>query len=162
VLLLGAEATERDLAARMAMRARWRSVHLACHGLVQPERPLFSHLALAGGEPLDALDVFRMKIPSDLVVLSACETARGKVYRAEGIVGLVRAFMFAGAPRVIVSLWKVDDAATKALMVKFYALWRAGTPCARALKEAQTFVASHERWKDPKYWAAWQLWGLAE
>jgi CHAT domain-containing protein len=95
-------------------------------------------------------------------VLSACETAKGKVYKAEGVVGFVRAFMFAGAPRVIVSLWKVDDDATKALMAKFYELWKGGKACATALREAQRFVASQEKWKDPRYWAAWQLWGLAE
>ena len=84
------------------------------------------------------------------------------MYEAEGVVGFVRAFMFAGAPRVIVSLWKVDDDATRALMLKFYGLWNVGKPCATALKEAQGFVASHEAWRDPRFWAAWQLWGLPE
>ena len=108
-----------------------------------------------------------MKIPADLVVLSACETARGKIYRAEGVIGFTRAFMMAGAPRVIVSLWKVDDEATKALMVKFYELWNPkdgsrGLPTATALKRAQGYVAGHEKWEHPYYWAAWQLWGLPD
>ncbi|MFI5401999.1 MAG: CHAT domain-containing protein, partial [Planctomycetota bacterium] len=106
-------------------------------------------------------EVYRSRIPADLVVLSACETAKGKVYRAEGVMGFVRAFMFAGAPRVLVSLWKVDDGATQALMARFYELWK-DRPAARALKEAQEYVRSQEKWKDPQYWAAWQLWGLPD
>ena len=101
-----------------------------------------------------------MRVPADLVVLSACETARGRAYQAEGVVGFTRSFMLAGAPRVLVSLWKVDDAATRALMVKFYELWKTH-PTATALKKAQEHVASHETWRHPYYWAAWQLWGLA-
>ena len=112
-----------------------------------------------------------MKIPADLAVLSACETVKGRVFRGEGIVGLTRAFMFAGAPRVICSLWKVDDEATRALMVKFYELWnprdgKKGLGAAEALKKAQTYVRDltdkhgKQKWKHPYYWAAWTLWGL--
>jgi len=134
------------------------------------ERPTLSSLALTPDEENDGfftcLEIFRMRIPADLVVLSACNTARGRVYRAEGIVGLTTAFMIAGAPRVICSLWKVDDGATKALMVKFYELWNPkegeGLPAATALKQAQEFVRSHERWTHPYYWAAWVLWGLPD
>jgi CHAT domain-containing protein/Tfp pilus assembly protein PilF len=171
VKLLGKDATEAGLQKALGQRARWHAVHLACHGLVDPERPTLSSLALTADSHNDgfltALEVFRMKIPADLVVLSACETGRGKVVNGEGIVGMTRAFMFAGAPRVIVSLWKVDDDATRALMVKFYGLWNPkdgsrGLPTAAALKKAQEFVASHEKWKHPYYWAAWQLWGLPD
>ena len=133
-------------------------------------RPALSSLALAPDAEddgfLTALEVLRMDLPCDLVVLSACETGRGKVVRGEGILGLTRAFMFAGAPRVICSLWKVDDEATRALMTRFYARWnpkdgsnRLGA--AAALEAAQEFVRSQERWKHPHYWAAWVLWGLA-
>ncbi len=132
---------------------------------------LRSGLALAGanlpsasGEDgiLTAVEVSGLHLwGTKLVVLSACETAKGKVYKAEGIIGFTRAFMMAGAPRVIVSLWKVDDAATKALMVKFYEVWKT-EPAATALKRAQEFVSSHEKWRHPYYWAAWQLWGLPE
>ncbi len=161
VVLLGEEATEAGLLAAVAARPRWRAIHLACHGLIDPERPLLSSLMLSGEDALTTLEVFRANVPADLVVLSACETARGKVYRAEGVVGFVRAFMFAGAPRVLVSLWNVDDEATRALMARFYAEWKM-KPAATALRAAQAFVASHEKWKHPRYWAAWQLWGLPE
>jgi CHAT domain-containing protein len=78
--------------------------------------------------------------------------------------------MYAGAPRVICSLWKVDDQATRALMTKFYELWnpsgvnrgKPGLPTAEALRKAQEFVKSEEKWKHPYYWAAWVLWGLPE
>jgi len=172
VVLLGADATKPGLLAALASRPRWRAVHLACHGILDAERPMLSCLALApgGGEEglLAAVDVFRMKVPADLVVLSACETARGRIYQSEGVVGLVRAFMFAGAPRVVASLWKVDDEATRALMVRFYALWNPksgseGLPAATALKQAMEFVRDHPdhpEWRQPVYWAAWQLWGL--
>jgi tetratricopeptide (TPR) repeat protein len=164
--LLGRDATEKRFSEALAGQPRWRAVHFACHGLVNADRPMLSSLALCpdpGNDGfLSVLDVLRLRIPADLVVLSACETARGRVYRSEGVVGFVRAFMFAGAPRVIVSLWKVDDDATKALMVNFHESWKGGTPCARALLESQRFVASREKWKDPQFWAAWQLWGLPE
>ena len=70
--------------------------------------------------------------------------------------------MAAGAPRVIVSLWKVDDAATAALMIKFFELWRGGATTAAALRGAQAHVAAQEKWKDPFYWAPWALWGLPD
>jgi CHAT domain-containing protein len=169
VVLLGREATEAGLAAALAKRPRWRSIHLACHGLVDRDRPTLSSLALTPDAAHDgfltALEVFRTDLPSDLVVLSACETGKGKVVKGEGVLGLARAFMHAGTPRVICSLWKVDDEATRALMAKFYELWnpkdgKPGLPAADALHEAQEFVRSHEKWKHPYYWAAWVLWGL--
>jgi len=189
VPILGMQATESGLQDAIEGQDRWRAVHFACHGLVDPERPLLSALALTADRENDgfltALEIFRMKIPADLVVLSACETGKGRIYKTEGILGLTRAFMFAGAPRVICSLWKVDDEATQALMIKFYELWGAkpkatsersasnrstgdgtrGLGAAAALKKAQAFVREHPdhpEWKHPYYWAAWVLWGLPE
>ena len=167
--LLGAAASEDGLRSALTERKRWRAVHFACHGLVDPERPTLSSLALsrAGTQDgfLTALEVLRMEIPSDLAVLSACETGKGKIVGGEGIVGLTRAFMHAGSPRVICSLWKVDDDATQALMTRFYELWnpkdgKPGLPTAEALRKAQEFVRSQEKWKHPYFWAAWVLWGL--
>ena len=111
-----------------------------------------------------------------LALLAAClasgpaygddEPVKGKIVKGEGIVGLTRAFMFAGSPRVICSLWKVDDEATQALMVKFYELWNPkegqGLPAAQALRKAQLHIEAQEKWKHPYYWAAWVLWGLPE
>ena len=96
-------------------------------------------------------------MPTDLVSLSACESGKGRIYQTEGIFGLTRAFMYAGAPRVICSLWKVDDAATQALMVKFYELWNpeegSGQSAATALRQAQAYVRTYEpptRGSDPR------------
>ncbi len=171
VKLLGKRASEADLAKALRLAARWRAVHFACHGLVDPERPWRSSLALtvdgAHDGFLTCLEIFRMQIPTDLVVLSACETGKGKIYKTEGIVGLTRAFMFAGAPRVICSLWKVDDEATRELMLEFYRLWnpeagkQAMTPV-QALRAAQKHVRNQKKWQHPYYWAAWVLWGLPE
>lgn len=169
-VLLGPDATERRLRETAAKNSRWRSIHFACHGIVDTERAGYSSLALTADVAddgfLTVLEVFRSHLPADLVVLSACETATGKAVQGEGVMGLTRAFMFAGSPRVICSLWKVDDAATQALMVKFYELWNPkegpGVPTAAALREAQAFVRSQPRWKHPYFWAAWVLWGLPD
>ncbi len=170
-VLLGKEANVTELLKSLDRKERWRSVHLACHGVVDPSRPLLSSLVISADEQHDgyvsALDLLHIDVRADLAVLSACETAKGKVYRAEGVVGLTSAFMASGARRVITSLWRVDDSATKALMTKFYALWNPkdgtpGLPTAEALKQAQAHVRSHPKWAHPKFWAAWVLWGLPE
>jgi CHAT domain-containing protein len=170
VVLLGADANEESFARRLEDRKRWRAAHLACHAFVDPERTMLSALALSPSEKEDgfltALEVLRMDIPADLAVLSACEAATGEVVRAEGVLGLMRAFMYAGPPRVLCSLWKVDDEATFALMEKFYELWspgeKSGMRTAVALRAAQEHVRSQEKWRHPYYWAAWVLWGLPD
>jgi CHAT domain-containing protein len=87
-------------------------------------------------------------------VLSACQTALGKEVRGEGLVGLTRGFMIAGAPRVVASLWRVDDHATAALMKSFYAgMLQRGLPAAAALAEAQRTLRGDPRWASPYYWA---------
>ena len=166
-VLLGEDATKSRLVAALNTSGSWRAVHLACHGVVDTEHPARSSLALSP-EPgddgqLSALDVTALRLHADLVVLSACETARGRLLRAEGLLGFPRAFMFAGAPRVLCSLWKVDDDATRALMVKFYELWNpktgSGIGAADALRRAQAHVRTNPAWEHPYYWAAWVLWG---
>ena len=170
--MVGKQASETRLREVVAREKPWRVVHLACHGLIDRDRPMLSSLALTQGLETDdgyltALEVFRMRVPAELVVLSACETGAGRVFQGEGLVGLTRAFMFAGSPRVIVSLWRVDDEATRDLMVKFYELWlgTGGKPAlgaAEALRQAQDSIRAQERWAHPYYWAAWVLWGLPD
>jgi CHAT domain-containing protein len=170
VKLLGDHANEGAFRGALLQKPRWCAIHIACHGLVDEEHPMFSCLALTptanDDGQLTALEVFQLHLPAELVVLSACDTARGKLYAAEGVVGLTRAFTFAGAPRVISSLWQVDDAATQALMLKFYEYWNPkGTGvepigAGAALQKAQAYVRSQAKWEHPYYWAAWVLWGL--
>jgi tetratricopeptide (TPR) repeat protein len=167
VRLIGPDATRENLLVALLERPRWRSVHFACHGSAHPERPGLSLLALAPDENdvglLTCDEVYGMRIPSDLVVLSACETGKGKHYRAEGIVGFTNAFLRAGTPRVLVSLWPVDDEATYALMERFYGHWKRGdTTPAEALRRAQQEVSREPMWRSPAFWAAWQLWGLPD
>ena len=102
-----------------------------------------------------ASDIYNLKLPAELVVLSACQTGLGKEIRGEGIVGLTRGFMYAGAARVDVSLWSVNDKATEELMAVFYQklLQEKMTPSA-ALREAQLEMYRKKPWSNPYYWAA--------
>ncbi len=146
----------------------YRIVHFATHGLIDSEQPELSGLILslvdARGQPQDGLlrlpDIFNMTLKADLVVLSACQTALGQEIRGEGLVGLTRGFMYAGAPRVVASLWQVSDVATAELMKKFYAgMLQRRLPAAAALRAAQRELASDPRWSAPYYWAGFVLQG---
>jgi CHAT domain-containing protein len=144
-------------------------LHFATHGVLDSSRPELSALALSlydsHGKPQDGFlrlyEIYALRIQADLVVLSACQTALGKDIRGEGLVGLARGFMHAGAPRVVASLWKVDDRATSELMRVFYQamLGPERLPAASALRAAQMAVAKQERWRSPYYWAAFVLQG---
>jgi CHAT domain-containing protein len=158
----------RDVATRADL-AEYRIVHFATHGLIDGAHPQLSGLVLSlvdpSGRPrpgfLSAIDVFNLKLSADLVVLSACRTALGREVRGEGLVGLTRGFMYAGAPRVVASLWTVDDAATAELMRRFYQAMlgpRSLAPTA-ALREAQLAVRGLSRWRHPHYWAGFVLQG---
>ncbi|HEV2990990.1 MAG TPA: CHAT domain-containing tetratricopeptide repeat protein, partial [Candidatus Angelobacter sp.] len=148
--------------------AQYRIVHFAAHGVLDSKHPELSGLVLSlvnsRGEPqngfLDLQDIYNLNLPVDMVVLSACETALGKEIRGEGLVGLTRGFMYAGASRVVASLWNVDDVATAELMRRFYkAILREGLPPASALRKAQVEMARQKRWSDPYYWAAFTIEG---
>ena len=166
VVLLGAEASEPGLKHALATRPRWRAVHLACHGLIDADRPLLSCLALAPSADDDGLltghEILRLSVPADLVVLSGCETAKGKAFRGEGVLGLSRAFLLAGSSRVLASLWKVDDEATRAFMETLYAGWKQGDRLDAALNRARARLKAEPRWSHPRHWAAFVLWGLPD
>jgi len=149
--------------------ASYRYVHFAAHGLLNDARPELSGLVLSlvddSGRPrqglLTAPDVAQMHLGADLVVLSSCRSAAGRDVRGEGLVGLTRAFMAAGAPRVMASLWPVDDLASAHLMTDLYRglLGPATLPPAAALRRAQLAMLGHRKWKAPYYWAGFQLQG---
>ncbi|HEX5715829.1 MAG TPA: CHAT domain-containing tetratricopeptide repeat protein [Thermoanaerobaculia bacterium] len=146
----------------------YRVVHFATHGVLDAERPALSGLALSMVGPdgsaqegfLHLRDVYGLRLDADLVVLSGCRTALGRELRGEGLVGLTRGFLYAGAPRVVASLWKVEDRATSELMTRFYrALWEEGLAPAAALRSAQLSLRRERRWRDPYFWAGFVLQG---
>ena len=146
----------------------YRIVHFATHGLINNQNPELSGVVLSlvdeAGGPQDGFlrlnDIYNLKLAADLVVLSACRTALGKEIRGEGLVGLTRGFMYAGAPRVLASLWNVDDRATADLMKHFYtAVLKEGQPPSAALRAAQVAMSKSRRWESPYYWAAFVMQG---
>jgi CHAT domain-containing protein len=148
--------------------ARYRIVHFATHGLINSRHPELSGLVLSlvdeTGRPQDgflrAHEIYNLKLEAELVVLSACQTALGKQIKGEGLVGLVRGFMYAGAPRVVASLWDVKDEATSELMKRFYqGLLKEGLRPAAALRAAQVSMSREPRWQAPYYWAGFVLQG---
>ncbi|MGI8997186.1 MAG: CHAT domain-containing protein, partial [Pyrinomonadaceae bacterium] len=105
-------------------------------------------------------EIYNLKLNAELVVLSACRTGLGKEIKGEGLIGLTRGFMYAGSPRVVASLWKVDDVATAELMKRFYQkMLRDHLRPAAALRAAQVEMWRQPRWQSPYYWAAFQLQG---
>ncbi len=147
----------------------YKYIHLATHGFLNTVLPEQSGIVLSlfneEGETLEGFvsagDIFNLKLRADLVVLSACRTALGKQVRGEGILGLARAFLYAGAARVVASLWKVDDVATAEFMQIFYEgmLGKAQLSPPEALRSAQIKMMNDPRWKSPYYWAGFVLQG---
>lgn len=149
--------------------AQYRIVHFATHGLIDNEQPELSKLALSQfderGRPreesfLRLADIYNLELNADLVVLSACQTALGQEVRREGLIGLTRGFMYAGAARVLASLWSVDDSATAKLMKIFYKhLLDNGHSAPDALRRAQLEMAGNPKYSSPYYWAGFSLQG---
>jgi tetratricopeptide (TPR) repeat protein len=147
---------------------QYRIVHFATHGLINSEHPELSGLVLSlideNGRPQDGFlrmsEIFNLRLPADLVVLSACQTALGKEIKGEGLVGLTRGFMHAGAERVVASLWQVDDQATAELMKHFYhGMLKENLRPAAALRAAQIEMSKCQRWSSPYYWAGFVIQG---
>ncbi|HEY4565562.1 MAG TPA: CHAT domain-containing protein, partial [Thermoanaerobaculia bacterium] len=150
--------------------AGYRIVHLATHGELDTEHPELSKLVFSQvdehGRPRGedgfvwAHEIYGLRLPADLVVLSACSTALGQEIRGEGLVGLTRGFQYAGARAVLVSLWEVDDEATAELMKVFYrGMLEHGQPPATALRAAQETLRRQPGWEAPYYWAGFVLQG---
>jgi CHAT domain-containing protein len=141
---------------------RARLIHIAAHGRFRADAPLFSQIELADG-PLTAADIFGLDLRSALVTLSACETGRSVLGGGDELVGLARAFLYAGAAGLLVSQWRVDDAATASLMARFYRGLSRGVGGAEALRAAQMAhidaAMPESAHQHPFYWAGFQIIG---
>ncbi|QYO64375.1 CHAT domain-containing protein [Leptolyngbya sp. 7M] len=145
---------------------QYRIIHLATHGFANEEKPELSMLVLSLVDPqgntqngmLRLRDIFNLKLNADMVVLSACQTGQGETVRGEGLIGITRGFMYAGAKRVVNSLWYVDDAKTAELMVRFYrGILEENLSPTAALQKAQ--IQMWETYKKPDLWAAFTIQG---
>jgi CHAT domain-containing protein len=154
-------ATSQDL-------SQYRLLHFATHGLANSENPELSGLVFSLINPegkvqngfLRMHELFNLDLPADLVVLSACQTGLGERVRGEGIIGLTRGFMYAGASRVVVSLWNVDDEGTSELMKEFYRyMMQENQSPAQALRSAQIALWENPQWRSPYYWSGFTLQG---
>ena len=166
----GVSATEQTF---KVQAEKYDVLHLATHGVFDDRNPMYSHLLLAGPGPagdddglLEAWEVVNMNLKADLVVLSACETARGKASSGEGLIGMAWAFFVAGSPSLIASQWKVDSASTTDLMLNFHRGLRyhssaksGSTPKAKALQQAALSVMKKPQYRHPFYWAGFVLIG---
>lgn len=149
--------------------SQYRYVHFATHGFYNDIHPELSGIALSlineqGEELKDGFlltpDVFNLNLPAEMVILSGCRTAEGKEVKGEGIVGLTRGLMYAGARRVVVSLWSVSDRATAEFMGRFYrGILQEGLSPTKALRATQLEMWQHKQWQEPYYWAAFVLQG---
>jgi CHAT domain-containing protein len=146
----------------------YRILHFATHGLLNTEHPELSGLVLSlvdkTGKSQDGYlrmhEIYSLRLPADLVVLSACQTALGKEVKGEGLIGLTRGFMYAGAERVVASLWQVDDLATAELMKRFYrGMLKEKMRPSEALRAAQLELMTQKRWAAPYFWAGFVMQG---
>ena len=165
-VLLGARATESYL--KKLDLSDYSVVHLAAHGWIDPLLPSRSGIVLGQEEEettevedgiLQAREIFRLPLEAQLVTLSACQTALGKLVTGEGMVGLTQAFFFAGTPSVVASLWNVNDEATARFMSLFYGHLGKGLSKAEALRRARVGLRSEARYSHPYYWAPYILIG---
>ncbi|NEP08951.1 MAG: CHAT domain-containing protein [Symploca sp. SIO2C1] len=157
--LIGNQATETAIKQQLG---KARMIHLATHGLLDEIRGLGSAIALTPSNKDDGLltaeEILDLQLNAELVVLSACDTGRGRI-TGDGVVGLSRSFISAGVPSVIVSLWQVPDAPTASLMTQFYQSLSSNPDKAQALRGAM--LATMKQYPDPKDWAAFTLIGEA-
>ena len=148
--------------------SQYRILHFATHGFANSENPELSGIVMSlvdeRGRQQDGYlrlhDIYNLELNADLTILSACQTGLGQQIRGEGLIGLTRGFMYAGTPRVVASLWSVDDRATAELMGIFYQkMLQENMAPAAALRAAQIEISQQKEWQMPYYWAAFGLQG---
>jgi CHAT domain-containing protein len=162
--LLRAAATLTAVRTALAATAgRLRVVHFACHGVVRDRWPALSGLVLSGGEVLSTVELASLPLPADLAVFSACNTGAGELQRGEGLLGLVRAGIIAGCPRLVVSHWKVEDQSTRSFMHDFYRrLLIEGSSPSAALQATRCERLRSRTHAHPFHWAAFALWSAPD
>jgi CHAT domain-containing protein len=154
----GADATtERFLTAAHS----YNVLHLATHSRADNRQGSYSFVAVSQRGPLlTAKDLFALSLAADMVVLSACEAGDGQLLRGEGIIGLVRGFMYAGARSVVASQWVAHDRSSAYLMTNFYRKWQQGAPLDGALRAAQiALLRQHPTYAHPFFWAGYRVYG---
>ncbi len=165
-LALGFDAN-RETATSPELR-EYRILHFATHTYINNRYPALSGIILSlvdkQGDHQDGFlltqEVYNLRLPVELVVLSSCQSAFGEEVKGEGLVSLTRGFMYAGAARLVASLWAVDDEATSQLMIAFYrGLLKEGLRPPAALRAAQIEILKQQKWQSPYYWAAFVLQG---
>jgi CHAT domain-containing protein/tetratricopeptide (TPR) repeat protein len=153
---VGAEAREEVFKAEAG---KYRILQLATHGVINNASPMYSHVVLAQSDNakedglLEAWEIMKMDLQADLAVLSACETARGRIGPGEGIIGLTWALFVAGCPTTVVSQWKVESSSTAELMLAFHRNLQAGATKSEALRQASIKLMSDKKYNHPFYWA---------
>ena len=161
-------AANRNVAMSPAL-SDFRFVYFATHSFINNENPELSGIVFSmideNGKDQDGFlrvgDIFSLKLSAEMVVLSGCRTGLGKEIKGEGLVGMTRGFMYAGAKRVVVSLWDVKDEETSELMANFYRemLGTKKLSPASALRQAQISMLKDRRWQNPYFWATFTLQG---
>jgi len=140
--------------------SKFNIIHLATHGVVSKQYPWESYLAFSHDQILTLQEVSRLKLKSDLVVLSACDTGTGKFLEGEGVWGFQAGFLAAGSKNVLASLWPVDDESTAILMEGFYKDFVLNSKTyGEALRAAKLKMLQTKQWKHPYYWAPFVLYG---
>jgi CHAT domain-containing protein/tetratricopeptide (TPR) repeat protein len=161
-VLVGDEASEQKF--ESLPLDRYGLIHIAAHGIFNEQYPSRSGIALAASPREDGVlqvgEIVHLRLSARVVTLSACNTALGKLVTGEGMLGLTRAFLYAGASRVAVSLWNVDDGSTAELMKGFYENLNRGLAPAEALRQAKLRMLRQgdALWRNPHFWAAFTLW----
>jgi CHAT domain-containing protein/Tfp pilus assembly protein PilF len=162
-IYIGAEAREDRV---KAQAGKYAVLHFATHGIFNNASPMYSHLVLSPAEGnedglLEAWEILKLDLQADMVVLSACETARGQLRAGEGLIGLTWALFVAGSPTTVVSQWKVDSSSTSELMVNFYRTLRAApkTSKSEALRVAALTMLKRGQFRHPFYWAGFVIVG---
>lgn len=167
-MFIGRDASEKSF---KTLAPTYSIVHLATHGVIDNRQPLYSHLLLTKteGDPdndgrLEARQIMDMNLNADLAVLSACETANGKVAPGEGVIGMSWAFFVAGTRSMVVSQWKISSVSTSEFMTAFYQNLHLGKSeangnKAQGMRQAALTLLSKDRYRHPFYWAGFVMVG---